>query len=265
MPDELILQIIEDSIPPFLEIDLTALKASATTTGPQIAATNIADWRATRALLRLTPQLALLTGASTGRYFQSTLNISLTNSTFIPAERTLVPDSILQRFPILNFSLPLSLLSPSGDRIFSTLTLVYISDGTDWWAVRQSQPWSHLIAPNSAADGQVMELINTYIAFHLQNEVLNGLIGGEQLQWCRQEVDVMLRVLDRQYFVEYWLPAGWRLEGLDEGIRQHESYRVQRQKEEDLRSVWGLVLVLFVVNLVHLVCFGPEEWWVVIP
>ncbi|SMR55726.1 unnamed protein product [Zymoseptoria tritici ST99CH_1A5] len=265
IPDELVIQMIELGTPSSLNIDLTAFKASTTTNAPQIAATNIADWRATRALLRLTPQIALLTGASTGRYFQSTLNITLTNSTFLPAQRTLVPDSILHRFPVLNFSIPLSLLSPSGDRILSTLTLVFISDGIDWWAIRQRQPWSHLIAPASAAEEQVMELINTYIAFHLQTEVLNGLIDGEQLHWCRQEVDVMLRVLDRQYFVEYWLPAGWRLEGLDEGIRQHESYRAQGQRREDFRSVCGLLLVLVVVNLLHLICFGPEEWWVVFP
>ncbi|SMY26540.1 unnamed protein product [Zymoseptoria tritici ST99CH_1A5] len=144
LPNELLLEIINHSVPPTLDVlivadhiqmreDLrTGLGHNYPPTPPDLAVANIAEWRSTRGLLNLDRSMSCLTGRKSKANLPSTMRIRFKNSTRHPGAKESISDIILAKFERLTIEIPALITYDTWDMQVGYLILNYKYEQQGW-------------------------------------------------------------------------------------------------------------------------------------
>ncbi|SMR58106.1 unnamed protein product [Zymoseptoria tritici ST99CH_3D1] len=144
LPNELILQVIDHTVPSFLEINIVVADDDRATVAvknllnqtnlealPQIIATNSSEWRSTVALLNLNHDFRLIARESTIE-FSSTLNIRFKNVRQRSSAVKTVPDTILKKFKRFTVDIPMVVDYNTRNDLIGSVILAYTFNGQEW-------------------------------------------------------------------------------------------------------------------------------------
>ncbi|EGP85873.1 uncharacterized protein MYCGRDRAFT_94796 [Zymoseptoria tritici IPO323] len=162
LPDDLLLEILNCSLPETLKIAFSYGAAQQTT--PAIVGTNVSEWRATRGLLDTTPQIAELTGINSLSRFsasRTTLDLSFKVHATPTASQCTIPESILGKFNI-----PVSLLDPGNHRILVMLKIEFTRETSGAWLQTHTK-WMQISGAATAHPSLV------WTQYHFE-----GIMGG---------------------------------------------------------------------------------------
>ncbi|KJX94340.1 hypothetical protein TI39_contig4202g00059 [Zymoseptoria brevis] len=251
LPDDLLLDILDCSLPETLKIAFSYGGAQQTTLA--IVGTNVSEWRATRGLLDLTPQMAELTGRNSLSKFsasQTTLDLYFKNHANPAASQCSIPDSILGKFSRIRINMPLCLLDPGNHRVLAMLKIEFTRETSGAWLQTHTK-WMSISGAATAHPSLV------WTQYHFE-----GIIGGAinyivslpanitaaslwRIRWVLVSV---LRDLPPNNVQIFWPLFGlWRFIELNGAIRHHEEFWVKERRRIKIKSIMLVVHMALLV------------------
>jgi hypothetical protein len=275
LPDELMLDIYTHTLPRLLKLHLSM--ATASDTPPQVTVSNLSDWRATRAIINLTPQLASLTGQSSVSQFNplhTTLYFRFTNSTASSNPKLVIPAAVLGKFSRILVEIPISATDPNRARILLITRKEFVrfrhqqTGQYRWLPARTLFKTIRSPEPPHPTYSCIQSHLDNYITDYIDYAAAQfpEMITSASLQDYRRAVNqymCLLRPANAWVFWRYFGP--WQFVDLDSAVRHHERHRQELAEESrrvrQMKQFWIMVWLQVVLFFLHRLGGKMIEQW----